>query len=92
MGHRQGIIGGDGMSPLAIEIILHYHCTRGDYRDGDFSAPAVRELIDWMADEKLIDYRPGGGYQSTSRLTAVVGKLCSVGLPEMRWVYPEDMA
>jgi hypothetical protein len=79
------------MSPLAIEILLHYHCTPGDYRNGDFSAPAVRELIDWMHDEDLIAHKPDGGYTSTSRLTAVVKKLCSVDLPEMQWVYPEDL-
>ena len=80
------------LTPLALEIILHYHCTPGDYRGGDFSAPAVRELIDWMVDEELITHKVGGGYQSTSRLSAVVEKLCSVGLPEQRWVYQEDLS
>lgn len=29
------------MSPLEIEILLHYYYCPGDYQDGDFSAPAA---------------------------------------------------
>lgn len=79
------------MSPLGIEMMLHYHCTPGDYRDGDFSAPAVRELIDWMKDENLIEFKDGGGYKATDRLHAYVYKLCTIGLPDLKWVYPEDL-
>ena len=79
------------MTPLAIEMALHYHCTPGDYRDGDFSAPAVREVIDFMLETELIESKSGGGYRGTGKLAAYVAKLCTVGLPELRWIYPEDM-
>ena len=79
------------MSPLVLDAILHYHTTPGDYRDGDFSAPAVKEMISWMCDEALIVKHPNGSYKATERLHAVVKKLCSIELPELRWVYPEDL-
>jgi len=78
------------MSPLFLDAILHYHTSPGDYRDGDFSAPAVREMIDWMYDNKLIDHGCGR-YIATDRLHAFVEKLCSIQLPELKWVYPEDL-
>jgi len=78
------------MTPLLIEMILHYHATPGDYRDGDFSAPAVREAIDWMREESLIVYKKEGGYQATERLHAYVEKICSIDLPIKKWIYPED--
>lgn len=34
------------MSPLALEILLHYKSRADDYRQGDHSAPAVRDAID----------------------------------------------
>ena len=82
------------MTPLLIEMILHYHTTPGDYRDGDFSAPAVRAAIDWMRDEvQLIEHKPGKpGYVATDRLHAYVEKLCTIDLPVLKWVYPEDEA
>lgn len=79
------------MTPLFIDMAIHYHCTPGDYRDGDFSAPAVRELIDWMRDEGLIEHKDGGGYRGTDRLAAYVTKLCTIDLPELRWIYREDL-
>ena len=39
------------MTPLMIEILLHYYSCARDYRNGDFSAPAVREAIDWFRGE-----------------------------------------
>lgn len=80
------------MTPLLIEMILHYHTTPGEYRDGDFSAPAVREAINLMRDEwGLIEMVDGKGYVATQRLSAYVKKICSIKLPELHWLYPEDM-
>lgn len=36
------------MSPLQIEILMHYYTRSTDYRNGDFAAPAVRESIDYF--------------------------------------------
>jgi len=80
------------MTPLIIDMILHYHTTPGDYRDGDFSAPAVREAINLMRDDwALIEHAQAKGYVPTARLHAYVKKICSIGLPEQHWIYPEDM-
>ena len=79
------------MTPLVLDAILHYHTTPGDYRDGDFSAPAVREMINWMRDEANLIEHGDGCYKATDRLHAFVKKLCSIELPELRWVYPDDL-
>ena len=42
------------MTPLEIEIILYYYSRTNDYRDMDFSAPAVRQAIDWMKAEGVL--------------------------------------
>lgn len=34
------------MTPLQIEIVLHYYVRPTDYRDGDFTAPAVSQALD----------------------------------------------
>ncbi len=33
------------MTPLALEIIIHYYYSPEDYREGDASAPAVKDTI-----------------------------------------------
>jgi hypothetical protein len=74
-------------SPLYIEIGLHYHARVNDYRDGDFSAPAVREALDTFVRLGLLlvgtsDRR----YEPTEGLRVWVDALCSVAFPEQRWV------
>ena len=84
------------MTPLEIEILLWYHCRAADYRDGDFSAPAVRDTIDNFRDHLgLIENRENGrcgDYPCTYRLTdrgeAYVGALKAVPLPVKTWVMP----
>ncbi|SRR5258708_18365750 len=43
------------MSPLQIEILLHYNSRVDDYRNGDHNAPAVREAFDWFVRELLLE-------------------------------------
>lgn len=86
------------MTPLLIEIFLHYACRGDDYRDGDFSAPAVREGIDWLRDEaKLIEARNPSlciknMYQLTPRGDVYFAALTSVPLPVQVWIMPETAA
>ncbi len=42
------------MSPLQVEILLWYSCRAIDFRNGDFSAPAVREAIDEFLIARLL--------------------------------------
>jgi len=85
------------MTPLEIEILLHYYYSGEDFRKGDFSAPAVRAAID------LFQVLDGGSlltkdpcdmeknYTITDRGRAYVNALCSMPLPVSKWVMPEPL-
>ena len=81
-------------SPLDIEIVMHYHTGPGQYRDGDFSAPAVKKSMDRFFADGLIerhrDSKQGEApiYQITDRGSAYVLSLCEVPLPVKKWVTP----
>lgn len=70
------------MTPLQIEILLHYYTRTGEYRDGDFSAPAVREaIVNFVTQLRLLGLvvSPGGpGLELTDRGLAYVERLLSV--------------
>ena len=42
------------MTPLQINILLHYYACANDFRDGDFDAPAVREELQRFYSEGLL--------------------------------------
>ena len=82
------------MTPLEMQIALHYYTSPTDFRDGDFSAPAVRSSIDHFQACDLIRVRKAGEpgnahYVATPRLNTYVEKLKSIELPIQRWVYPD---
>lgn len=83
------------MTPLEINILLHYYCCASDFRGGDFTAPAVREAIDhFRGNPGLLmenQDRPrgmGACYAITERGRAHVRSLCEVQLPIQKWVTP----
>lgn len=77
------------MTPLHIDILLHYHCCPDDYRGGDFSAPAVREAIAAFVQlGLLVETHVDPRYQPTKGVHIYVEALCRVPLPERRWVMP----
>lgn len=88
------------MSPLEIEIMLHYYTTPGDYRDGDFSAPAVRQAIDdLVAWEMLVPRRAAfemgrmpSSYDVSKGGVLFIDALKAVPRPQriVRWVIPEQ--
>lgn len=84
------------MTPLEIQIALTYHCTMNDFRDGDFTAPAVRDCIDWFVDIGMLRLNtpllsPSKAvYAPTDKLHAYCKKLCSIGLPKQTWTYDEN--
>lgn len=89
------------MTLLEIEILAHYYSRAGDYRDGDFSAPAVREAIDrfredagllrYTTDEeqKLMYAAARSTYSVTDRGRRYIEVLQSVPLPIQIWVMPD---
>ena len=88
------------MTPLEIEILLHYYTRSNDYRDGDFSFPAVRETLDcFREDLNLIEYwpeddntRPDQTYRLTERGRIYAEALKAVPLPIQIWVMPDTSA
>ena len=83
------------MSPLEIEIALHYYYSTVDFRGGDFSAPAVRDAIERFRDDyKLLeptdsmDVYHDPHYRLTARGHAFVEALCRTPLPVQMWVMP----
>ena len=88
------------MTPLEIDIILHYYAIAEDYRGGDHSAPAVGEAIkrfisaDMLRpatpnpEDRLLAVRPPA-YVVTERGRIYVEALQAVPLPIQKWVMPE---
>lgn len=77
------------MSPLKLSILIHYYSLAGDYRDGDFSAPAVREAIEWAKDESLIELSRDSHsiYRATPRCTVFLKRVLETPLPSVMWGY-----
>ncbi|TXH50484.1 MAG: hypothetical protein E6Q97_20305 [Desulfurellales bacterium] len=58
------------MTPLQLNILLHYYSCANDYRDGDFTAPAVREAIDWFYENvDMLEINNEGSGLATYRIT-----------------------
>lgn len=79
------------VSPLVISIAIHYHTTVGDFRDGDFDAPAVREALELLVDNGLLKVKAVGldnafSYKATDGLAAWIDGLRSVPFPKLTWV------
>jgi hypothetical protein len=83
------------MSPLQIEILLHYYKAADDFRDGDFSAPAVRKAINifreegYLRSEKSVS---GRCYDLSPKGYVYVTALMDVPEPVQHWVvhYPRQ--
>jgi len=82
------------MTPLKIEILLHYYCCPNEYRDGDLSAPAVEEAICWFLANDLLEAaapdkrKYGASYQTTPKAKALIEAWCNTPLPVSVWVIP----
>ena len=83
------------MSPLEIEILLHYYRCPTDYRDGDFSAPDVQDAIERFRDTHNLlepthsmDEFCEPHYTITERGHVFVEALCNMPLPVKTWVMP----
>ncbi len=84
------------MTPLEIEILLHYYGKAGDYHDGDFRYPAVRNAITAFIDIGLLTTEPENGmyphrtYHPTAGLRLYVETICKIPLPVKKWVMPDQ--
>lgn len=85
---------GGMMTPLELSILIHYRGCANDFRDGDFSAPAVRQAIDDFRDRLFllenINANPEAYamYRLTERGKVFVNELCKLPLPVQVWVMP----
>ena len=82
------------MSPLEIEILLHYYRLPTDYRGGDFT-PEVKNAIELLRDEyNLLELTHSMDefcvphYTITERGSVFVEALCNMPLPIKMWVMP----
>jgi hypothetical protein len=70
------------MSPLEVQIMLHYRCISEDFRDLD--APAIREAIDNFIDENMLtegSQWPNCRYSITEKGRAYVEMVCALKVP-----------
>jgi len=82
------------MSPFEITIAITYATTAEDFRDGDFTAPAARQSIDWFVEIGFLrlakpEDKAGTIYVATDMCKVYVDKLCSIGIPKRKWVYED---
>lgn len=84
------------MTPLQIEILLHYWYRTNQYRDGDFSAPAVKEALEMFVRHDIlttsvisqVERKPK--YEADREaLQAYITALTNVPLPRRTWIVPE---
>ena len=83
------------MTPLEIEIILHYYTREGDYRDGDFSAKTIDLFValDLLRLKEKQDDIPMNFslYEITRRGNFFVEEgLMKVGIPVSHFVIPAE--
>lgn len=81
------------MTPLAIDILLHYHTRPGEYgeRDNNSQAPAVQSEITRMLYNELLTFHDtdhGASMVITDKGNAYVRGLCNMPFPEQHWVIP----
>lgn len=83
------------MTPLALSILLHYYCGGDDYRQGDFTAPAVRDTITQHLLQKMLDNAQGDderAYCISERGRVFIDHLLSQPLPVQAWAMSRESA
>lgn len=81
------------MTPLALSILLHYYVGGGDdFRQGDFTAPAVRDTINVHLYERLLENNSQGDddriYRLSERGRVFIDYLLAQPLPVQVWQMP----
>ena len=79
------------MSPLGIEILLHYHCIASDHRACVENVPIWPEIRDWLLKEGLVKTPSkvsSRTYDLTERGEVYIRALLNTPLPVQRWAMP----
>lgn len=79
------------MSPLQIEIAIHYRCSPGDYDPARLDAPAVQDAIGIFLQLGLLKKsdKPGQKFEGVEEpLRMYVAALERVPLPRLTWLFP----
>lgn len=88
------------MTPLELDILLHYYSHANDWRDGDFTAPVCDETFNKFMLQGLLTRNigdpnsgaePNPQYRPTDRLNAFVHLLCKTPLPVQVWCHPDEV-
>lgn len=75
------------MTPLQIEMLLHFHCTPGPFPRMD--APACIEAVEgFLRDELVYPVDVSDCFVLSERGRAYVKLLCQMPLPVANWVIP----
>jgi hypothetical protein len=85
---------GAAMTPLMIQILLHYHSVDGPYAEhnpGHRDSIAVRDQTAALLRDEMIvsDKQAAAGFRVTERGSTWVRAICYVPLPIMNWVVPK---
>ncbi len=82
------------ISPFCLQIIIHYCVMACDFRDGDFSAPAVMEVLNGLESEGMIEKAPknskGQKYIGTTKARFYLDFLLKIPFPENAFKIPEN--
>lgn len=87
------------MTPIEIEILMHYYCKGDDWRNGDHSAPILKEMFNRFLEDGLLthanfhverfeDGTLKARYAATERTKAYIKALTEMPLPIQVWVMP----
>jgi hypothetical protein len=91
------------VTPLEIEILLHYYCRADDWRNGDHSAPILKDTFHRFLEDNLLthanfhverfeDGTLKARYEVTDRGKAYCEALQALPLPIKVWVMPNERA
>lgn len=73
------------MTPLQIEMMLHFHCSPLPYPN---RSPAAEEALQWFRSEGLIESTGMGSVRLSERGDAYVKFLIALPLPIANWQIP----
>lgn len=75
------------MTPVQIEVLLHYYVSPNPHPRKCTSA--VDDATSWLKNNGLIELgHESGVYKTTSRGDALVSMLCSTPFPACAWIDP----
>lgn len=74
------------VSPMHVEIALHYHCISEQHPD--LHIPAYEECARDLENGGLLRSLPRGGYEASDGLAVWIEAICSTPFPALKWVMP----